>query len=163
MSPTNQRIEIETYLPTADDQGELLDLCAVMEERGRNATAQPAIVTASGERHELTPQLADLMVHVVRALADGQGVTVIPRQRLLTTQEAADLLNVSRPTLVKALEAGDIPFETRGRHRRVRLDDLLAYQARLRVTRAAALTRMQQESQEGEVYDVLDAPPPKTR
>lgn len=155
--------DAETYVPTVEEQGQLIDLVAALTRRGTTVTPQPALVTDDGVRHELTPGLAEVLVQVARALAAGQGVTVVPQQRLLTTQEAADLLNVSRPTLIKRLEAGDLPFELRGRHRRIRLDDLLLYQDSLRFRRAEALKRMQQQSQEDGLYDLLDGPPPTTR
>lgn len=120
---------------------------------------QPVVITAAGERHELTSEMADLLVDLLRMLVNGKAVTLVPRQRLLTTQEAADLLNVSRPTLIKTLERGDLAYEMRGRHRRIRLDDLLAYQRRLRVTRAAALDQMQAQAQADGLYEILDATP----
>src|SRR5450755_3095236 len=65
-------------------------------------------------------------------MADSQvlAITVAPHQIVLSTSEAASLLGVSRPTLVRLLESGEIPFDKPGRHRRVRLADLLAYQQR---------------------------------
>ncbi|MDE9365683.1 helix-turn-helix domain-containing protein [Luteipulveratus sp. YIM 133132] len=163
MSAPSRLAESETYVPGADEQGRLLDLVAALSSRGARVEPQPALVTADNTRHELTPGLADLLAQIVQALAQGQGVSVIPRQRLLTTQEAADLLNVSRPTLIKRLEAGDLAYEMRGRHRRIRLDELLAYQERLRVQRSDALDAMQQQAQEDGLYDLLDGPPPATR
>ena len=161
---TARRIsDAETYVLDAEEQGQLLDLVAALSQRGTQVEPQPAIVTGDGVRHNLTPGLAELLVQIVGALSEGQGVTVVPRQRLLTTQEAADLLNVSRPTLIKRLEAGDLSFEMRGRHRRVRLNDLLAYQEALRVRRAEVLDEMQRQSQEDGLYDLLDGPPPVTR
>lgn len=70
------------------------------------------------------------------------GVTVAPMNAMLTTQEAADYLGVARPTLVRILERGDIPMEKPGRHRYVRLRDLVDYQERLREERRAALEEM---------------------
>lgn len=75
----------------------------------------------------LTPELAQILLHVTELLSSGKAVYMVPCDTQLTTQEAADLLGVSRPTLVKLLEEGRIPFTTVGRHRRVMLDDLQEY------------------------------------
>ncbi len=72
-------------------------------------------------------------------MAHGQGVTVIPQNALLTTQEAAGLLGISRPTLVRLLEDGEMPYEQRGRHRRIMLSDLLTYQQKMRQQRRESL------------------------
>ncbi|WIB63407.1 excisionase family DNA-binding protein [Curtobacterium sp. MCBD17_040] len=68
------------------------------------------------------------MEQVANTLAAGNGVAVIPSRMQLTTHEAADLLGVSRPTLVRLLEAGATPFQKPGRHRRGALSDLVADQ-----------------------------------
>lgn len=153
----------ETYVPRDDERGRLLDLVAALRQRGTDVTAQPSLVTAAGDRIELPIDVANAFEQIVRHLAEGQGVTVVPHQRLLTTQEAADLLNISRPTFVKLLEQGELAFEMRGRHRRVRLDDVLAFQDSLRSDRADALDRMQQQSQDEGLYELLDGPPRPTR
>ena len=70
----------------------------------------------------------------------------MPRSTTLTTQGAADLLGVSRPTLVKLLNGGEIPYEQPGRHRRVQLRDLLAYKIRLQERRAELLTELVQDA-----------------
>lgn len=163
MAQTLHAVEQNTYSPSDHDRGILLDLVGALSKRGGDTSEQPVIVTSDGTRHELTDDLADLLVNVAESLARGQAVTVVPRHRLLTTQEAADLLNVSRPTLVKILEAGEIPFEMRGRHRRVRLDDVLDYQRRTRAHRSEVLHEMQRQAEDDGLYDLLDRVPPATR
>lgn len=153
----------ETYIPRDSEHGQLLDLVAALESRGARVSAQPALVTASGKRLELPAEVADAFEQMVRLLAGGQGVTVVPHHRLLTTQEAADLLNISRPTFIKLLESGELPFELRGRHRRIRLEDVLEYQSTLRRGRAEALNSMQEEGQHDGMYEHLDVPPVRTR
>lgn len=88
------------------------------------------------------------------ALAEGLAITVAPQHAVLTTSQAADLLGVSRPTLVRLLEAGAIPFDKPGRHRRVRLGDVLAYQERSRRSRAAGLDEMVRVSEDAGIYDL---------
>ncbi|GAP79474.1 MULTISPECIES: helix-turn-helix domain-containing protein [Brachybacterium] len=160
---TAQRRIPETYLPRDDERGQLLDLASALRERATLIAPQPALITADGRRFELPPDVARAFEQIVDHLAQGQGVTVVPHHRLLTTQEAADLLNVSRPTLVKLLESGEMPFEMRGRHRRVRLQDVLTFQHSLRQDRADTLDEMQDQAAEDGLYDLLDGPPPSTR
>lgn len=70
-----------------------------------------------------------LLVDILAELADGNAVKVVPIHAELTTQEAANMLNVSRPHLVKLLESGALPFHKAGKHRRVRFADLMAFKA----------------------------------
>lgn len=86
------------------------------------------IVSASGQETTLPQPLSDLMRQVVQALSSGEPISFIPANRLLTTNEAANLLNVSRPYLIKLLDREEIPSAPRvGTHRRIKAQDVLAY------------------------------------
>jgi excisionase family DNA binding protein len=116
----------------------------------------------TGERLVLPPEVFEVLRGVVEAMAQGQAVMIAPVHQRLTAQEAADLLGVSRPTVVKLLESGEIPFEQPGRHRRVRLADVLAYRERSSSVRRAALDEMVEIAEEAGMYE-RTATPKRTR
>ncbi len=89
-----------------------------------------------------------VIVALLSAMAEGKPVSLIPTEAELTTQQAADMLNVSRPHLVKLLDAGEIPYHKVGTHRRVRVADLMTYRGRSRDERRAAIDEMVALSQE---------------
>lgn len=149
-----------TVLPPEQSLDHLL---ALFEEASSAETQPPAeLVGPQGERTVLPHEVYEVLHQVVLAMAQGQAVTVAPHHQTLTTQEAADLLDISRPTLVRLLEAGEIPYEQPGRHRRVLLRDVLAYQERRRRERAEALDEMVEISEEADLYN-LAATPKRTR
>jgi excisionase family DNA binding protein len=89
-----------------------------------------------------------MLVETLKQMAQGHAVTLIPIHSEVTTQQAADLLNVSRPFLVKLLDEGRIPHKKVGRHRRIRLEDLMAFKHRDDLEREAAFDEMVALSQE---------------
>lgn len=99
-------------------------------------------------RVELPTSALRLLVDILSELADGNAVKVVPVHAELTTQEAADLLNVSRPHLVKLLEDGVLPFHKTGKHRRVRFADLMQFKAQRNAASEQAMAALAQQAQE---------------
>ena len=89
-----------------------------------------------------------LLLQILTQMAEGNAVTLIPIHAELTTQEAASLLNVSRPFLIKLLEEGKIPFHKIGTHRRVRFIDLLKFKDEADEISQKALEELVKQAQE---------------
>lgn len=113
---------------------------------------QPRLVGPDGTHLSLPNELYEVLRDIVDALARGSAITVVPRETTLTTQEAADLLGISRPTLVSLLDRGEIPFARPGHHRRLKLDDVLDYRRRTQHARHDALDEMIEEAERDELY-----------
>lgn len=111
------------------------------------------LIEVDGERIELPGVAARLLRAVMEHIAAGRGISIMPIGAELTTQQAADLLRVSRPFVVKLLESGAIPHRKVGRHRRVRYADLIAYRAKSEGARAEALDELSGIAQEMGDYD----------
>ena len=130
------------------DLSALLDLGRFLEQH----TEPGLLLGPDGEQVPLPEEVYRILTEVVDAMREGKVITVVPRTQRLTTQEAADILGVSRPTLVKLLEDGKIPYDQPGRHRRILFTDLLAYTERRHADRRAALDEMTEEASEAGMY-----------
>lgn len=108
-------------------------------------------IAETEERIELPAVAVRLLVDLLSAMAEGHAVTLIPIHAELTTQQAADLLNVSRPFLIQQLEDGVIPFRKVGTHRRVMFSDLMKYKHEIDGKRHEALDELAAQAQELEM------------
>ncbi|GAB4355138.1 MAG: helix-turn-helix domain-containing protein [Oricola sp.] len=95
--------------------------------RAKHEGAELRVQVDGGEQLRLPKSVSDLLYHLLTEMAQGNAVTLFPVHAELTTQEAADYLNVSRPYLIRLLEAGRIKFHLVGTHRRIKFSDLQAY------------------------------------
>lgn len=113
---------------------------------------QCILVGPDGKKLPLPDSLFFVLERVAEVLARGDSVTVVPVGKELTTQQAADLLNVSRQYLVRLLEEKRIPFTKTGKHRRLKIEDVLRYKVerdRTRRSKLAEITRLGEEMENG--------------
>lgn len=113
-----------------------------MIQAGNGATPEPI---------ELPAGVVDMLMEILNAMATGQAVTLVPEETELSTVEAANLLNVSRPYLIDLLESGEIPYRKVGSHRRVRAEDVLHYKAAIDKERERVLDELVTLAQEDDM------------
>lgn len=142
---------VSRVLPTPDE-------IALAKESGRALSAY-LLIKAEAQQIEIRddkgcshpvrmPMSAlRLLVDVLTEIGEGNAVNIMPIHAELTTQEAADVLNISRPFLVQLSERGEIPFHKVGTHRRIRYQDVIAYKERVEVEQRNALNALAEQAQ----------------
>jgi excisionase family DNA binding protein len=120
-----------------------------VQKRLRGARTVTLRPVGPDETHAITiPRAAfKLLIEILGQMANGNGVTILPLHAELTTQQAAEMLNVSRPFVVSLLESRKIPHRKVGTHRRIRMEDLLVYKRRDDEERRKALAELTAEAQ----------------
>ena len=136
--------------PGTIDERDLATLERVLA-RGRGKSAH--LTGFDGHRIEIPGDLGEALLLIVQQLRTGNGVSIAAMRAEVTTAEAAQLLNVSRPFVVKLLETGAMPFRKVGTHRRVKLVDVLEYRDRQDAIANAALEDMVRQAEEHGLYD----------
>lgn len=148
-------LDVETFEPDDGTEGEIVDFMEALRSRGMDV-AEPRAHLVSRDGRESIP-LPDELFRVLKtaacSLADGRAVSLASIETQMTTMEAAEFLGMSRPTLIKIVDRGDIPCTKIGRHRRIRLGDLLDYQRRRAAIRSEALDQMVDIAIEERLYD----------
>ena len=138
----------ETVAPKEDEREMYTRLAAML------AREPVEMVGADGERLALSPQTQQLVRKIVESLAADHVIIMSSMKKDLTTQQAADLLNVSRPYLIKLLEEGTIPHTKVGTHRRIQYDDLMVYSVVWKAEQKRLLDEMTRLGQEMGGYDL---------
>ncbi len=117
--------------------------------KGKNQSLSIRVLDVEQEQPlELPAGAVALLMNILEAMAAGQGVSIIPENAELTTVQAADILNVSRPYLIKLLAEKAIPHRKVGKHRRILMEDVMAYKRRTDQEREAVLDQLALEAQE---------------
>jgi len=142
-----------SLVPRLPSEAEVIlakEASTVLASRGRTAKAlRLRIVDGPAKRTLQLPAFAvRMLIHLLEEMARGNAVTLIPVRAELTTQEAANMLNISRPSLIHLLDDGKIKFRRVGTHRRVRFEGLVAYKRRADADRRAALAELVAYDQE---------------
>ena len=122
----------------------------IMASLDHSRAAAITLTTDTGEHPTVAvpPAALKLIGQLLGAMSEGRPVVLMPTEREFTTVEAANFLNVSRPFVIKEIEAGRLPHRKVGTHRRITLDDLLAYANKMRVQQTSALERMADNARE---------------
>ena len=143
---------LETALPVEREVAAAVEsqraLAAFLSTQFETQRIQIFDATNQAHQVELPTSALRLLVDVLSELAEGNAVKVVPIHAELTTQEAADMLNVSRPHLVKLLESGALAFHKTGKHRRIRFADLMAFKTEQDRASAQAMEALAKQAQE---------------
>ncbi len=114
------------------------------------------IIGKGGDPTPIPDSVFFLFERIVEVLARGDAVTVVPVGKELTTQQAADMLNISRQFLIRLLDEGKLPYSKTGKHRRLKIEDVVSYKEQRSQTRRAGLRELSALTQEFGGYDPED-------
>lgn len=158
MTVIDRKPRAKTFLPDELTQEQVEDFLRHLD---RFADKQTRLISGDGEEVLLPEALFDVLKRVATELAARRGVTIVPQETKMTTQQAADYLGISRPTLVRLLTDEKIPYERVGRHRRITFRDLYQYREQAGAERRALLRQMAREGQQAGLHEVSgrDMPP----
>lgn len=142
---------VHTHLPPSPQDAAIARASGQALSRLAQARTPLRLRVADSEKMtpiELPTGAISLLIEILDAMAAGRGVTIIPENAELSTVQAAEMLNVSRPFLIKLLESGRIPHRKVGKHRRIRIEDVMSYKSTIDREREAVLDQLAAEAQE---------------
>lgn len=135
--------KLDARLPSADEKAAANQLRSILAAHAQGDATLKVLDDAHRPAEiTLTPGLSNLLMELLRHVGRGDAVTLVPVSQMLTTQQAADILNVSRPFLISLIEKGEIEHVLVGRHRRIRAENLFDYKRRRDARRSEALSEL---------------------
>ncbi|RCJ14548.1 DNA-binding protein [Nostoc sp. ATCC 43529] len=146
---SNQNLPNDSSLITEREAKAIQKLQCILNQKN----SELKLVTANNEEITIPDSVYVVLRQVVQVMASGKNVSIVTHNPELTTQQAADLLNVSRPYLIKLLEQGELPYILVGTHRRIKFEDLIKYKQQRDLKRRQVLHELITESQELGFYE----------
>lgn len=142
-----RQVEPPALTPAELEMARTAQRC-IMEALDHSRAAAITLTTAQGEHPsvQLPPASLKLIGQLLGAMGEGRPITLVPAKQELTTVEAANFLNVSRPFVIKEIEAGRLPHRKVGTHRRVAFEDLVEYARAMRQRQEKALEDLAEET-----------------
>ncbi len=150
---TANLFEKSTVEATQEDQLAIRSVEHMLSQDVLRSDERPRLMGADGMTIDLPEPLFQVLRQVVRILARGDDIFIVPVHKQLTTQQAADFLNVSRPHLISLLEKGDIEYSRTGKHRRIEYGKLMAYKRKRDAERREELAELTRLSEHFRSYD----------
>ncbi|MBD2237874.1 helix-turn-helix domain-containing protein [Aulosira sp. FACHB-113] len=149
MTLSNQNLPIDASLINEAETAAIQKLDNILNQKN----SQVKLVADNVEEMTIPDSVLHVLRQVAQAMASGKNVSIVTYNPELTTQQAADLLNVSRPHLIKLLEQGELPYIMVGTHRRVKFEDLTKYKQERDSKRRQLLDELIAESQDLGFYE----------
>jgi excisionase family DNA binding protein len=137
---SGQNLPVESVMAQEQESSSIKHLESILQLEGSHAK----LVGANGEEISIPNSVYQVLHQAVHAMALGKVISIVIQERELTTQQAAEQLNVSRPHFIKLLEQGEIPYIRVGTHRRVRFEDLIKYKEQRDSKRREGLKQLTQ-------------------
>ncbi len=141
LSKDEQRLALESYDALASTLVQLKSEYPEIE------------IEETAEKIRVPLKALKLLSLMLRALSQGQSISIVAGATELTTQSAAEMIGCSRPFLIKLLEEGKIPFTTVGRHRRIKVEDVMNYKKKQKAEQKALLIEMMKDDEEVGLYN----------
>jgi len=138
----------ETFVPTDEETERAKKFSRILAREFASAESVKIQREDSDESIEIPRQVFNVLMRLLSVMSEGKAFSLIPMDKELTTQQAADILNVSRPYLNKILDLGEIAHRKVGRNRRIRFSDLMEYKKSQEQKSKAALQELADQAQE---------------